>query len=369
MNFSFSEEQNLLRDSISKFMLDNYDFETRQNSIKNNHGFNAEHWQLMAELGWLALPFKEEDGGLDGGATDIILLMEEFGKGLVIEPYLATVLLAGGALSELGTPEQKQQYLEPIIAGSKQAALAYVEKTSRFKLDKIVTTATARDDHFIIDGEKSIVLNGDRADFLVVSAVETLTREISLFVVETSTPGVNNLPYRTADDFGAAEITFDKVKAQKLGSTATGLATLEHLIDQASLAICAEAVGAMEVLYKETVSYSKEREQFGTQIGSFQVLQHRMVDMYIQYEKTKSLLYLAAIRMDEGDSNAFAKSIAALKAQAGEAGKFCGQQAVQLHGGMGMTDELKIGHYFKRLTMIEAMFGNTDFQLKRFTQF
>lgn len=368
MNFSFSEEQNLLKDSISKFMLDNYDFETRQKSITQNHGFNEQHWQLMAELGWLAIPFKEEDGGLDGGAAEIILLMEEFGKGLVVEPYLATVLLAGGAISELGNANQKQQYLDPIIAGSKQAALAVVEKSSRFKLDSIATTATANGNDYLLDGEKTVVLNGDRADFLIVSAKETSNNQLSLFIVETNTPGLNSLAYKTADDFSAAEITFDKVKAEKLGTGNNVLSTLEFLTDRACLALCAEAVGAMEVLYKETVAYSKERKQFGTNIGSFQVLQHRMVDMYIEYEKTKSLLYLAAIRMDEGENKAFSKAIAALKAQTGQAGKFCGQQAVQLHGGMGMTDELKIGHYFKRLTMIEVMFGNADYHLQRFSQ-
>ena len=302
-----------------------------------------------------------------------MLMQENFGKGLVVEPYLATVVLAGGAIKHGGSAEQKARLLPGIIDGSTQAALAYAEPQSRYNLADVTTKAEAADGGYVIDGYKAVVLNGPAADVLVVSARTSGDQRdadgISLFVVAGDAEGVSRRDYPTVDGLRASEITFTGVKVAAedcLGDVGSGLAVLEQAIDDGILAVGAEAVGCMEVLYKDTVEYCKTREQFGQPIGKFQVLQHRMVDMFMEHEQSKSLMYMAAMRMDEGYGPAAQKAISAFKVQVGKSGRFVGQNAVQLHGGMGMTDELNIGHYFKRLTTINTLFGNVDYHLKRF---
>lgn len=373
MDFSFTEEQTLLQESVSRFMQNDYGFEARQKNASTEQGFSAENWQTFAELGWLGVPFSEADGGFGGGAIETALMSEQFGRGLLIEPFLATVILAGGAIKHGGSEEQKSQYLPGIIDGSKHAALAFVEPQARFNIADITTTATADGDGYVLNGYKAVVLNGPQADFFVVSARTSGEQRdedgVSLFVMDAATAGISRRDYPTVDAFRASEITFENVKIgadSLVGEAGKGLPILQQAIDDGVLSVGAEAVGCMEVLYKDTVEYCKQREQFGQPIGKFQVLQHRMVDMFMEHEQSKSLMFMAAMRMAEGYGAEAQKAVSAFKVQVGKSGKFVGQNAVQLHGGMGMTEELNIGHYFKRLTIIDTLFGNVDFHLQRF---
>jgi pimeloyl-CoA dehydrogenase small subunit len=373
MDFSFSEEQTLLADSVEKFIQNEYPFEARQALVRSDRGFSSENWGSFAELGWLGVPFPEADGGFGGSAVDTMILMEQFGRGLVVEPFLASVVLAGGALRHAGTPEQKEAYLSGIIAGSRQGALAFAEPQSRFNLADLTTTAARADGGFVLSGYKCVVLNGPAADFFVVTARTSGDQRdmhgVSLFVVDADAAGVSRRDYPTVDGFRASEVTFDDVVLEEsalMGALDEGYPVIERVIDEGIMAVGSEAVGCMEVLYKDTVEYCKTREQFGQAIGKFQVLQHRMVDMFMEHEQSKSLMYMAAMRLDEGYTDAAKKAVSAFKVQVGKSGRFVGQNAVQLHGGMGMTDELNVGHYFKRLTMIDTLFGNVDFHLKRF---
>ena len=373
MDFSFTEEQTLLEESVSRFIQNDYDFDSRQKLVKSEIGYSADNWSTFAELGWLGVPFEEADGGFGGGAVESMLMLENFGRGLMVEPYLATVILAGGAIKHGGNADQKAAHLPGIIDGSTQAALAFVEPQGRFNLCDLTTTAQPDGDGYVISGYKAVVLNGPAADLLVVSARTSGEQRdadgVSLFIVAVDAEGVSRRDYPTVDGQRASEITFDGVKVgadSLLGTAGEGAALLERVIDDGIMAVGSEAVGCMEVLYKDTVEYCKTREQFGQPIGKFQVLQHRMVDMFMEHEQSKSLMYMAAMRMDEGYGPEAQKAVSAFKVQVGKSGRFVGQNAVQLHGGMGMTDELNIGHYFKRLTIIDTLFGNVDYHLKRF---
>ena len=336
-------------------------------------GFGQENWQKFAELGWLGISVSEDSGGFGGSAIESMLIMEAFGKGLVVEPFLETMIMSGGILDDHGSAEQKSSLLEPAIAGNMQLALAYAEPQSRFNLSDVVTEAKADGDNFTLNGYKSVVMNGPSANKIIVSARTSGSQldenGITLFVIDSEASGLNKANYKTVDGRRASDLTIENVSVSRddiVGELDSGYEILDSAIDKAILAISAEAVGAMEVLYKTTVEYTKTREQFGTAIGKFQVLQHRMVDMFMEYEQCKSLLYMATMKHEEGavDSK---KAISGLKYQVGKAGKFIGQQAVQLHGGMGVTDELNVGHYFKRLTTVGTIFGNTDYHLKKYT--
>ena len=373
MDFSFSDEQTLLQESVSRFITNDYGFESRQKHSRSDAGYSLENWQTFAELGWLGVPFSENHGGFGGGAVETMLLMEEFGKGLVVEPYLATVVACGSALNEFGSEDQKSSFIPEIIDGSKLWALAFAEPQGRFNLADLTTTATARNGSYLLSGHKSVVINGPNANFFIVS-VRTSGEQrdetgVSLFIIPSDAKGLSRRDYPTVDGQRASELILDNVEldeASRLGEEGQGLNILQQAIDFATLAIGSEAVGCMEVLYKDTVEYCKNREQFGQPIGKFQVLQHRMVDMFMEHEQSKSLMFMAAMRWDEGYGAEAQKAVSAFKVQVGKSGKFVGQSAVQLHGGMGMTDELNIGHYFKRLTIIDTMFGNVDHHLKRF---
>ena len=373
MDFSFSDEQTLLQDSIEKFIQNDYAFDARQRVVREEQGFSSDNWRTFAELGWLGVPFPEADGGFGGTAIESMIMSEQFGKGLVVEPFLATVVLAGGALKIGGSASQKEKYLAGVMDGSLQGALAYAEPQGRFNLADLTTTASPEGDGYVINGYKAVVVNGPSADFLVVSCRtgggQRDADGVSLFVLPADTEGVARRDYPTVDAFRASEVTLENVRVGSdalIGEEGKGLAILEQVVDEAILAVGAEAVGCMEVLYKTTVEYCKTREQFGQPIGKFQVLQHRMVDMFMEHEQAKSLMYMAAMRLDEGYGPEAQKAVSAFKVQVGKSGRFVGQNAVQLHGGMGMTEELNVGHYFKRLTMIDTLFGNVDFHLKRF---
>ena len=373
MDFSFSDEQTLLQESVSRFIANDYGFDARQKNSRSDDGYSAENWKTFADLGWLGVPFDEANGGFGGGAVEIMLMMEQFGKGLVVEPYLATIVACGAALNCGGSVDQKTKYVPQIIDGSKLCALAFAEPQGRFNLADLVTAAAPGSEKYVLNGYKAVVINGPNADFFVVSARtsggQRDSEGISLFIVPSDAPGLSRRDYPTVDGQRACELTLDQVEVSAenlLGREGEGLSLLDQVVDFATIAVGAEAVGCMEVLYKDTVEYCKNREQFGQPIGKFQVLQHRMVDMFMEHEQAKSLMFMAAMRWDEGYGQVAQKAVSAFKVQVGKSGKFVGQNAVQLHGGMGMTDELNVGHYFKRLTIIDTMFGNVDHHLKRF---
>ena len=373
MDFTFNEEQTLIQDQVDQFVLKEYDWETRQSLSNSELGFGQENWQKFAALGWLGISVSEDSGGFGGSAIESMLIMEAFGKGLVVEPFLETMIMSGGLIDAHGSDQQKASILEPAISGEMHLALAYAEPQSRFNLSDVVTEAKSEGDNFVLNGYKSVVMNGPSANKILVSARTSGSQleenGLTLFIVDADSNGLNKTNYKTVDGRRASDISLENVTVSKddvIGSVDSGFEILDSAIDKAILAISAEAVGAMEVLYKATVEYTKTREQFGTAIGKFQVLQHRMVDMFMEYEQCKSLLYMATMKQEEGAADA-KKAISGLKYQVGKAGKFIGQQAVQLHGGMGVTDELNVGHYFKRLTTIGTIFGNTDYHLKKYT--
>ncbi|GAA5315574.1 MAG: acyl-CoA dehydrogenase family protein [Candidatus Pelagadaptatus aseana] len=372
MNFSFTEEQNMLRDSISKFVQDQYEFTTREKLAKSDAGFSAENWQTFAELGWLSVPFTEEQGGFGGGVADNVVVMEELGKGLVLEPYLATVLLFGGLLRDGGTAAQQENLIPAIIGGELQGAVAFAEKQSRFDLNNVETTAQSSGDGFVINGEKSVVINGAAADKLIVAARtsgESISDSgVSLFVVDASAAGVTKTPFRMMDGQMVANVAFKDVTvaaADLVGEQDQGVALLQKVVQEATVAVGAEAVGIMDKLKNTTVEYTKTREQFGVAIGKFQALQHRMVEMFMACEQTRSLLYRAVCSVAEGKPEA-AQDVLALKVMVGRAGKLVGDEAFQIHGGIGMTDELDVGHYVKRLMMINVLFGDADYSQQKF---
>jgi hypothetical protein len=372
MNFNLSEEQQLLKDSVERFVADNYDLEKRKQLVDGEPGFSRDNWKAMAELGWLGLPFAEADGGFGGGPVETMLIMESFGKGLVVEPFFASVVLGGGALKRGGSKALKEKILPRVIDGSRQLTLAYAEVQARFDLEDVVTAAKADGSDFVINGTKSMVPNATTATDIVVvartSGGQTDTNGITLFLVDAKSAGIERTDYPTVDGLRASEVKLTNVRVTKdnvIGDVGKGYGILRAVANDAMLALSAEAIGAMEVLYKDTVAYTQERQQFGHPLSDFQVLQHRMVEMFMEYEQCKSMLYRATLEASQ-DAATAQRTIHALKHLVGRSGTFVGENAVQLHGGMGMTEELRIGHYFKRLLVIDMQFGNTDFHLQKF---
>ncbi len=374
MDFSLNEVQVMLADSIEKFIGNDYDFDSRQKYAGSDTGYSTEVWQTFAELGWTAVPFSEDDGGFDGGPVDVMILMERFGRGLVVEPYLASVILAGGILKRVASAEQKEQWLQPIVAGELQSALAFVEPQARYNIANVATTASADGDSWVLNGSKGYVLNGRNAKMIVVPARTSGDQGdedgISLFAIDASADGLSINDYATIDGHQAAEIQLQDVRVDAgavLGDLDNGFAALDATIDDATLAVCAEAIGIMQTLKDKTVEFSKNRMQFGVPIGSFQALQHRMVDMLTACEQSQSLLMWAVMVNAEGGEDA-KRAISSIKYQIGVAGRKVGEEAVQIHGGMGMTWELDVAHYFKRLTAIGQIFGNADWHLDKLSR-
>ena len=372
MNFDITEEQQLVKDSVTRFVNENYELETRTAASSAEPGYSEAHWKTFAELGWLGLPFAEEDGGFGGSAIDTMLMFEEFGKGLVLEPYLASVILGGGVIRHGGSAEQKSELITKLAAGELKLALAYAELQSRFDLHDVTTTAKADGDDYVINGAKSMALNAGTADHIIVSARTSggqVDKEgISLFLIPRDAQGLEVKGFPTVDGLRAAEIELKGVKvpaSAMVGAAGSGYSTLNAAINDGILAIAAEAVGGMEVLYKDTVAYTQDREQFDHPMSDFQVVQHRLVEMFMEYEQCKSLLYRATLEQAQ-ESPTAQRTIHALKHMVGKAGYFVGENAVQLHGGMGMTEELRVAHYFKRLLVIDAQFGNSDHHLELF---
>ncbi len=373
MDFSLSEEQQLLKDSITQFVDKDYQFDIRQKNVSSDLGYSSEFWKTFADLGWLGMPFSEEDGGYNGGPTDLMVIMESLGRGLVVEPYIPNVVLAGGLISRLGSSEQKSNLLPKIISGENQMSVAFSEPQSRFNLSDVITSAKKDGDKYILDGYKSVVMNGPSSNFIIVvartSGKQLEEKGLTLFLLDPSLKGVSLRNYSNVDGSKASEVTLESVTVSSstmLGKEGEAYNSLEEVIDLATLAISAEAIGIMEKMNEITLEYTKTREQFGETLSSFQALQHRMVDTFMAYEQTKSLLLMCAAKLTDKTEDA-SKSVSALKYQVGIAAKHVGEEAVQLHGGMGVTDETNIGHYFKRLTTIRAIFGNTDYHLKRYS--
>ena len=371
MDFSLNELQTMMADSVGKFIDNEYDFDTRQEYAGSERGFSDDVWKTFAELGWMAVPFAEEDGGLGGGPAEIMVLMQSLARGLVVEPYIANVVLAGGILKRVANETQKEQWLHPMIAGELQATLAFNEPQARYELANVATTATKDSNHWVLNGRKGLVLNGGTSDLLLIPArtAGDIGDEhgITLFAVAADSDGLSCNAYATVDGLRAAEITLEGVRVSGdavLGNVDEGYAALSATIDDATLAVCAEAVGIMYALKDKTVQYSKDRSQFGVPIGSFQALQHRMVDMLMACEQAQSLLMWAVMTNAEG-SDESRRAVSAMKYMIGTAGQKLGEEAVQIHGGMGVTWELDVAHYFKRLTAICTLFGNADWHLDK----
>ncbi len=371
MDFSLNDTQSMLADSIERFVVNDYDFETRQKYSASDVGYSREVWSTFAELGWTAVPFSEEDGGFDGGAVDMMIVMERLGRGLVVEPYLANVVLAGGVLKRAAGPAERERWLHPVIAGELQATLAFVEPQAGYDIANVETTAAREGDAWRLDGRKGYVLNGRNADLIIVPARTAGAADdrdgITLFAVESGAAGLDIRDYPTVDGHQAAELTLDNVTVaddQRLGEIGSGFPALDAAIDDATLAVSAEAVGIMDAMKDKTVEYSKNRIQFGVPIGSFQALQHRMVDMLTDCEQSRSLLMWAAMVSDAGGADA-KRAISSIKYKVGTTGRRVGEEAVQLHGGMGVSWELDIAHYFKRLIAIGQILGNADWHLNR----
>ncbi|VIO69726.1 pimeloyl-CoA dehydrogenase small subunit [Bradyrhizobium ivorense] len=375
MDFDLSEEQRLLKESIDGFLTAAYDFEQRKKYMKEKGGWSKAVWGRLAEHGLLGLPFAEADGGFGAGAVETKIVMEALGRALVLEPYLATVVIGGGFLHHGGSAAQKATHIPSIIDGSKTFAFAQLEKNSRYDLHDVTTSAKKKGDIWVVDGAKFVVINGENADTLVVVARTTGRQRdktgIGVFLVPNNAKGVSKKAYPTQDGLHAADIAFTGVEVGSdatIGDPASALPLIERVVDEARTALCAEAVGAMDRSLKTTIEYLKTRQQFGVPIGSFQSLQHRAADMFVALEQARSMSIFATMAADFDDPAERAKAVAAAKVQIGKSGKFIGQQSIQLHGGIGMTMEAKIGHYFKRLTVIENTFGDTDYHLRRVSE-
>ena len=371
MDFDLSEEQRLLKESLDRLIGDRYAFEQRKAYSQTAEGWSRELWAQYAELGLLGLPFAEGQGGSGGGPVETMLVMEAFGRALALEPYLATVVLGGGFLRHSGNDALCADLVPKIADGSLTVAFAHTERHSRWNLADISTTATREGAGWRLDGEKGVVLHGDTADKLVVTArIGGGQRErngIGIYVLDANAPGLSRRGYPTQDGLRAAEVTLAGVRVEAeavLGEPGAGLPLIERVVDEAIAALCAEAVGAMAVMHELTVDYLKTRRQFGREIGSFQVLQHRAVDMLVGLEQARSMAMFATMMAREENAVDRSNAMSAAKVQIGRSGKFVGQQAIQLHGGIGMTMEYKVGHYFKRMTMIDTTFGDADHHLR-----
>ena len=368
MDFSLSEEQTLLKDSVTRYVSNDYSFEEREQIAANEAGFSTEHWAAFADLGWLSVPFPEAVSGYGGKIEDVAILFEAFGRGLVLEPYLANVMLAGQLLADAG----KTDAVTSIINGTQQCALAGLERQSRQNFHDVLTTAVPSADGYSLNGTKVLVMNGGAAQTLVVTARtagEQFDRDgISLFVLDAAAQGVTKTVIPLMDGSRVANLEMNDVKlppAALLGELNGAASALDPVLQEARIAVCAEAIGIIDTLRTKTVEYSQTRTQFGVAIGSFQALQHRMVDMLMAAEQSRSILYRAICEYQQEERSATA-TIAAMKALIGKNGRYVGEEAIQLHGGMGMTDELDIGHYVKRLMVLNQTFGDTDASLREF---
>jgi alkylation response protein AidB-like acyl-CoA dehydrogenase len=374
MDFRLTEEQLALQETLRRFIAKDYDFERRRSLARSPLGYSAEAWAQYAELGLLGLPYPEEFGGLGGSGVDIMAVMELVGQGLLLEPYVSTVVLCGGLLRDAAARATKETLLPQIAAGKLQIALAAYEAAGRYELAHVASTAVRDAKGWRLTGRKSVVLNAPSADYFLLSARSSGKRTdaegISLFLVRRDAPGLTLQAYPTQSGGRAADLHLQDVPVDDdavIGAPERALPVIERAVDQAIAALCAEAVGIVTALNEATLNYLKTRKQFGTVIGSFQALQHRMADMFIAAEQARSMAIIAAMQAAGDEPAARRRAISGAKAYIGQAARFVGQQAVQLHGAMGVVDELNVSHYFKRLTMIDMTFGDADHHLARFS--
>jgi len=373
MDFEYSDEQRLFSETLRKFLNTGYGFDARAKIISSSAGFSEDVWAAMAEMGILGVPFDAEHGGFGGNTVDMMVVMEALGEALVVEPYLATVGLGGRFIVRGGTAAQQKQVLPSLIAGKTKMAFAQTEPGARYELARVSTRATPSGDGWVLEGDKRAVLHGGCADLLVVSArtagAEADARGISVFLVERGAPGVTVSEYRGLDNLRLADVRLSGVRVARaglLGVEGGGGPLLEGVVDYATALVCAEAVGAIKYAHDATLDYLKTRRQFGVPIGSFQALQHRMVDILIAYEQARSIACLACVKVETADPAERRRIVSAAKIKIADAARHVSQEAVQLHGGMGMTEELKISHTFRRLTTIAQAFGDADHHLARF---
>jgi alkylation response protein AidB-like acyl-CoA dehydrogenase len=372
MDFSYTETQDMVRDTLSRFLADTYGFDARQKMINSDLGRDPAIWTSLAqELGMLGAPFAEEHGGLGGGALENAIVMEELGKVMAIEPYLQTVVIGGGALKAVGGA-QADAIIPEIIAGNVIIAFAYAEPQGRYNLANLRTTAKKDGAGYLLNGHKGVVYAAPWATHLLVTARTggsgSERAGISLFLVDANTPGIVRRDYPTVDGFRASEVYFENAAIPGdalLGGEGAGLPIIEQIVDEATVAVCAEACGITEMLHKGTLDYAQQRQQFGQPISRFQVLQHRMVDMFMEVEQARSMTMMGTLKLGLAAEQRMA-AVSSCKNKVSRACKFIGQNAVQTHGGIGITNELAIGHYFKRATMIENQFGSADYHMDRY---
>jgi alkylation response protein AidB-like acyl-CoA dehydrogenase len=374
MDIQLTEEQELLRNSVQRLLRDQYDFEARRKIVATEGGWSREQWDRFAELGLLAAPLPEEFGGLGRRSLAAMIIMQEFGRNLVVEPFFETVVLAAGLIDDVGSTKQREEFLPEIAAGRSVWALAWTEAGSRYELNDVSTIVRKTGDGYILSGAKAAVIGAPWADKLIVSARTSGGRRdrggVSLFVVDRESAGLNLQSFRTIDGRRAAEINFREVRVPAsglLGNEGEGVLALEACRDAAIAALCAEAVGAINALNSATLDYTKTRKQFGVALGTFQVLQHRMVDMFIAAEEAVSLMQHLNLVLAAQEEHC-SKLASGAKSKIGEAARFVGEQAIQLHGGMGMSDELDVGHYFKRIAAINLQFGDPTYHLLRYAE-
>jgi alkylation response protein AidB-like acyl-CoA dehydrogenase len=379
MDFELNEEQRMLKESVERFVADHYSFEQRsalvsKESGNSELGYSREHWQLFADMGWLALPFGSEYGGMGGTPVESAIIMQALGSGLVLEPYLGTVIMGGGLISRAGSELQKETLLSQVISGDLTLAFAYLEPQSRFNPADVETRVERSERGLVLNGHKSVVYQGNSADSIIVSArsgASPRDREgISLLLLQQGMNGVTRKDFKTVDGQWASEFFFEDVALPAealLGEEGQAIEAIEHTLDRVISAICAEAVGAMIRANDIARDYILVREQFGAAIGSFQALQHRWVDMYMEAEMAKSMSDVLAMRLRDGDEDS-AQMVAAAKVRVGAAGLMVGEGAAQLHGGIGMTNECAIGHYYKRLMMIDQLFGSREDHSRRYDE-
>jgi pimeloyl-CoA dehydrogenase small subunit len=368
MDFDLSEDQRLLKNSVDRLVADQYQFEQRKKYMREPAGYSVAMWDQITEMGLLGLPFEETLGGFGGGAVETAIVMDAFGRGLVLEPYFATVILGGGLLRRATAASVMGALAPQVAAGKLKLAFAHVERHSRYDLADVSTTARKDGGGYLLDGAKSVVIHGDTADRIFLTARLSGDRRrrdgIGLFLIDPATPGVARRGYPTQDGQRAAELTLTSARVSRNDLIHdNALPLIEHVIDEAIAALCAEAVGAMQAMQDLTLEYLKTRKQFGRPIGSFQVLQHRSVDMLVALEQARSMAMFAAVMAAEENPIERRKAISAAKVQIGRSARHVGQEAIQLHGGIGMTNEYAVGHYFKRVTMIDQLYGDADTHL------
>ncbi|MCG8383778.1 MAG: acyl-CoA dehydrogenase family protein [Gammaproteobacteria bacterium] len=375
MDLSFSEEQLLIKESVEKFIEKDYDFDARNKLLEVEERFSRNNWKSFAELGWLGVALPEEFGGFDGGPVETMLVMEAFGSGMVLEPYISSVVLSGSIINLGGSAAQKKALLPPLIEGDLLLATAFTEKEPTYAPATVNVKAEKQSDNYIINGEKAVVLDAPSADKLIVSArtagEATDPSGISLLLVDVNAPGITLTPYNTMDGARAANITFTNVQVSAsdlIGEAGDGYETLSRAIELTTAALCAHAVGMMQSAYQATLDYIKTREQFGVPIGKFQVLQHRLVDMYMALEQARSMVYMVSIDVASSDALTRQKAVSGAKAYVGKCARLIAQDSVQIHGGVGMTEELNVGHYFRNLTLFCNALGSTDYHLKRYAE-